>query len=72
MFRFLSSAETCDGSCDTLFQPVFVMQTAQDVLRSGFAVTWQSVPCIFDRGRGLSMAVSGIPGPRLECGRPLL
>ena len=43
----LCSAETCDGSRDALFQPVFVMQTAQDVLRSDFAVTWQSVPLHF-------------------------
>jgi hypothetical protein len=43
----LSSAETCNGSRDALFQPVFVMQTAQDVLRSDFTVTWQSVPLHF-------------------------
>jgi hypothetical protein len=43
----LSSAETCDSSRDALFQPVFVMQTAQDVLRSDFTVTWQSVPLHF-------------------------
>jgi hypothetical protein len=45
--QHLSSAETYDGSRDALFQPVFVMQTAQDVLRSDFTVTWQSVPLHF-------------------------
>jgi hypothetical protein len=33
----VSSGETYDGSRDALFQPVFVMQIAQDVLRSDFS-----------------------------------
>ena len=43
----LSSAETCDGSRDALFPPVFVMQTAQDVLCSDLTVTWQCMPLHF-------------------------
>ena len=40
----LSSARTSYGSSGASFQPVFVMQTTQDVLNSDLAVAWQEMP----------------------------
>jgi hypothetical protein len=70
--RPLSSAETSDRLRGALVQPIFMMQAVQDLLRSDLAFPLQSVPVHLDSERGLSRAFSGIPGPKLDCGHPLL
>ena len=35
-------------------------------------ISWQSVPVVFRPVKALFEDFSGMPGPRLECGRPLV
>jgi hypothetical protein len=58
------------ASGDTLFQLVFMMQTTQDVLNCDPTIARQSMSRVQLREL-LRRVGSGVPGPRLECGRPL-
>ena len=69
--RSCSPQKVCSISRGDLLQPIFVVQSAEHLLSSYPTIRRNSCLGCFGLGRRV-VAGSGIPGPRLACGRPRL